>query len=366
MAGNCNKYPNSLQGVVITRRVLFVYSNDFPPKRSTGIKLYYQFLKDISFAPKMFCGKSVCDDLNVISGGIALKSLFVREFVFCINLIKYLLKHRKEIDVMYVLAPVWLSQPAMFCARLLKIKTVFDLRSVPTSNSLAKRVVLKICDILTFICADIITSHNSTLIKEGYGPRYLRKLIEVPIGYDVNLKPNLEKRERPYKFVFLTSMDSPRRIDVACEAFKGLTDYELYIFGDGQHYDQILQDYGNEPNIHIMGMVEYKKLMEILPTFDYGLAFIPQTTYYENQPALKAVECLGAGLPVIATNTQGNRVYVNESNGLLIDFNSVALQNAVLEISTLVFDRKKIQESVLKYRWDNILHKAFSDLAITE
>ena len=57
---------------------------------------------------------------------------------------------------------------------------------------------------------------------------------------------------------------------------------------------------------------------------------------------------------------------VNSVAKNLIDFDSEKLRNAVIEICKLDFDRKEIPNSVIKYRWDNILNKAFGDLGIIE
>jgi len=143
-----------------------------------------------------------------------------------------------------------------------------------------------------------------------------------------------------------------------------MPDMHLYLYGDGGEYENIKAQYSKHTNIHLMGSIPYNELMQKLPSYDYGIAFIPRMDYYEYQPALKSIEYIGAGLPVIATNTHGNRVYIDKSNGLLIDDTTEALKESLQKICTTSYDRLSIHNNAMKYTWGDITKKTFERLGL--
>jgi glycosyltransferase involved in cell wall biosynthesis len=95
---------------------------------------------------------------------------------------------------------------------------------------------------------------------------------------------------------------------------------------------------------------------------DIGISYVPKTPQYDPQPPLKTVEFLACGLPTIATDTVGNRVFIrNEYNGLLIDDTVESLSNAIVKLVTDTSLRTKFasvsRQSVRKYDWQNIVEK---------
>lgn len=345
-------------------RVLFVFNRMFPPERGTEVKLYYDYLRSRYADTKMFCEQSACDDPNVIAGGTLSPSLFVREFAFCLNLVKYLVKHRKQIDIVYFLSPLLLCQPAIMAARLLGMKTIFDLRSGPITAMRWKYELLKLIDRTHLMLVHQIAGIDLKLLENSYGKCFARNAVELPEGFVAHVKPSAHCRQSPYKFILPTAVSKVRRIDEICRAFVGLTDCHLYIYGIGDSLESLKAEFSREENIHFMGYVVYDTMIEGMPSFDYGISYIPQTFYYEYQPPLKTIEYLGAGLPVIATGTHGNKVYVNETNGIIINDNEQELRAAILRITTMSFDRQKLHDDMMKYDWNTLLHDAFRRLGI--
>lgn len=348
----------------MAQKILFVFNRDFPPKRASETNLYFCFFKDRGFNPKMFCAKSNYDDPDVISGGIESKSLFLREFVFAFNLTLYILKHHKDIQILYLINLLMFCQPAIIVARLFGIKTIFDLRTGPITDNKLKHFILKMLDQSQLFLANKIVTIDLTMLKNIYGKCFLKKAVELPEGFRPHTQPIVSERQKPFKYVLPTTLGKMRRIDEICDAFLGIKDHHLYIYGDGDNFEELVSKYGKEENIHFMGYVLYNEVIKIMPQFDYGISFIPKTDYYEYQPPLKTIEYLGAGLPVIATGTHGNLVYVNETNGVIINDTCQELRNAIQKMPTIKFDRKKIRDSILKFSWDNILEKAFNQVGL--
>ena len=81
---------------------------------------------------------------------------------------------------------------------------------------------------------------------------------------------------------------------------------------------------------------------EALSSVDVGMAYIPNTAKLGPQPGLKTVGMLACGLPVIATDTNGNRLFIQDRfNGMLVPDNSESLEQA---INTLLEDSSLRQE----------------------
>ena len=326
------------------------------------MKAYWKNVIENAIPAKMFAAKNNTEDPNVISGGFESNSLFLREFVFSFNLLKYILKNRKNIKCVYLINPILLCQFPLIIARLIGIKTIFDIRSAPINDNKLEGRILRFLDILHMLCASNVVTINLEMLKNKYGSFFSKKSTELPLGFISTMKPDLKKREKPYKFVFPTTIDKERKVAVVCKAFKGLEDFHLYLYGNGNDMEKVSSEFGNEPNIHIVGLVPFEELMHSMPGFDFGIAFIPKTDYYEYQPPLKTIEYLGAGLPVIATDTHGNMVYINETNGLLIKDTTEALREAIEKITTIAYDRQKIHDDAQQFRWDRILEKAFNNI----
>ena len=99
---------------------------------------------------------------------------------------------------------------------------------------------------------------------------------------------------------------------------------------------------------------------EYLGIADIGISYIPINEFFDRQPALKTLEYLAGGLPVIATNTAGNRLFIKHGyNGLLTGDDEDGLAQA---IESLAADRKLREElacnsrgSVKDFDWTQIV-----------
>jgi glycosyltransferase involved in cell wall biosynthesis len=105
------------------------------------------------------------------------------------------------------------------------------------------------------------------------------------------------------------------------------------------------------------GRKSYNELAPYFERSNLGVVFVPQTPYYDCQPATKLFEYLLSGMPVIATNTYENRLVVNNINGVLItdtpeDFCAglAAIYNA-----RNLFLSSEIRKSVASYNWESIV-----------
>ncbi|MFI3263170.1 MAG: glycosyltransferase [Rikenellaceae bacterium] len=99
---------------------------------------------------------------------------------------------------------------------------------------------------------------------------------------------------------------------------------------------------------------------ELTPFFDncnIGVSFVPITPYYDHQPVTKSFEYIMSGLYTIATATYCNKEIITNVNGVLIEDNEEdfckALEDIYLNKDNI--NCEKIRQSLIEYRWENII-----------
>lgn len=158
--------------------------------------------------------------------------------------------------------------------------------------------------------------------------------------------------------------DCKRLIHAMSISLKTLDDsISLLIVGDGNemaNLQRLVQELEIEKQVIFIGKVDYEQVPKYLSIADIGLAYVPATRVLGAQPPLKTVEMLACGLPVIATDTRGNRHFIKErDNGLLVKDEPEAIASAIVELvndnvlRTLLV--AKARESVVQYDYANIV-----------
>jgi glycosyltransferase involved in cell wall biosynthesis len=128
-------------------------------------------------------------------------------------------------------------------------------------------------------------------------------------------------------FIYVGNMDAVRRIDRLVLALAEIAeDYpsaRLILIGGGnqeEYLHSLVQQKRLTGRVAFTGLVPFLEIPDLMRAGDIGLAYVPDKIQYRNQPPLKTVEYLASGLPVIATDTLGNRRFVTPGrNGLLVD-----------------------------------------------
>lgn len=192
-----------------------------------------------------------------------------------------------------------------------------------------------------------------------------KKASILPLGAN----PIYVNRNTKYKLHLLyVGTLSGRRIEDTIEGMKlFLTDQpkaDIYytIVGDGwQNEKQNLQNriirLKLEKYFYLSGYVPSNELIHFYETANVGVSYIPQTPYYEYQPATKTYEYLMAGMPVIATKTFENLQVINQQNGLLIEDSPESFASGIAEIYNDKFSFKEelLRKSVENYNWNRII-----------
>ncbi len=159
----------------------------------------------------------------------------------------------------------------------------------------------------------------------------------VPLGADLERfqprepDPALRRRynfsETDCVFCYCGTLDHNRKMNKLVDAFALVAGHEsaarLLVIGDGTGLDDLKQqacELKLENRIVFTGLVPYAEVPAHLAITTIALAFVSMEPCFEHQPPTKTVEYLAQGLPVIATDTAGNRQFIrHDLNGLLSD-----------------------------------------------
>src|SRR5438876_6415444 len=102
--------------------------------------------------------------------------------------------------------------------------------------------------------------------------------------------------------------------------------------------------------VRVTERIAYSRTHLFYGTADIGFAYVPASYAYECQPPLKTIEMLASGLPVIATATKGNMLFVDDGEtGLLSPDSPEELASRVRRV---VEDLDLFRGNVLRSRRD--------------
>jgi glycosyltransferase involved in cell wall biosynthesis len=163
------------------------------------------------------------------------------------------------------------------------------------------------------------------------------------------------------------TLDHNRRMDKLIDAFAFVVRQDnsakLMIIGDGSALDELKEQVRKlklDDRVIFTGLIPYDEIPEHLSVTAIGLAFISMDACFEQQPPTKTVEYLAQGLPVIATNTAGNRVFIcHDLNGVLSLDSPEAYGQAMLDLIRDADRRLRLaahaRDSVKDFDWAKIV-----------
>jgi glycosyltransferase involved in cell wall biosynthesis len=137
--------------------------------------------------------------------------------------------------------------------------------------------------------------------------------------------------------------------------------YTIVGFGSEQETLKIINSISDTKlfdYVKFVGRKNYEELAYYFEQSNIGIAFVPQTKWYDCQPVTKLFEYMLSGMPVIATNTFENRLIVNTVNGVLINDTAEDFCNGLMRIVNQrnSFNSSDIRKSVESYTWANIIN----------
>lgn len=243
-------------------------------------------------------------------------------------------------------------------------KFVLDIRSPLLRTGLLRKIVqlknkLEIVGYCRVFTHSIESGH--TVIGKS------EKMILAPPGIDFSILPMLMEAKNEHdgavKLVYVGSIDVKRQLDQMIRAValaRQRLPVMLDLYGDGNAVaglQELVNSAGMQEYVHFKGKIDRKGLFEIITSYHAGLSYIPQELY-NAAPALKTLEYLACGIPVIATNTDGNRMFVQDGkNGVLAgwfpkDF-AEGITRGYLQFKDFQLPAQ-IRSGVAEYAWNKI------------
>ena len=123
--------------------------------------------------------------------------------------------------------------------------------------------------------------------------------------------------------------------------------------------DNLIKKYELDKYITLRGRLYREALLPYFERCNIGVSFVPMTPYYEYQPVTKSFEYIMSGLFCIATSTYANKQIIKDDNGILINDTAVEFCKALefIYLNPTLFCSSKIRESLVDYRWKNLVNK---------
>jgi glycosyltransferase involved in cell wall biosynthesis len=198
---------------------------------------------------------------------------------------------------------------------------------------------------------------------------------EIPPGVDfkrfkpflnIRLREELGFSNQDLVLIYSGSLSPLRNLGVLLEGFKialkQCNKLKLLIIGSGEtdYISRKTRIMKIEDQVKIIGYVPYLQVHEYISVADVGLAYVPITPEYIPQPALKTLEMLSCGKPVVATATDGNKEFISDKfNGVLVDDTPQMIANGLLKVvnDKIFMNRLGVaaRKSVEKYDWARIV-----------
>ncbi len=246
-----------------------------------------------------------------------------------------------------------------FQAKRKGIKSLYDIRSGAIRGgvfSLVSKAIQKIESLLF----DTVIVLDKELGESIFGKMNRKNIFVMPLGANFELfypKKNNEIREKygikdEVLLIHTGSLHPKRSLHEVIYGFKKVLEkkdnLKLMFVGNGpdiQKLKKVAKDLKLEERIIFTDYVDYYEMPDHLNAADIAISYIPITPEFDVQPPLKTVEYLACGLPTIATDTLGNRRFIEDGyNGLLVRDDPESLSEAIIRL----LQHKDLRETLVR------------------
>jgi glycosyltransferase involved in cell wall biosynthesis len=141
-------------------------------------------------------------------------------------------------------------------------------------------------------------------------------------------------------------------------------DIEISIVGDGNDKDYLMQlteRSGHSSRFVFHNFVPHEKLAKIIHGHHLGISYIPREKIYDANPPLKTIEILASGIPVVGSDTSGNKIFITPGhNGYLFGGNPKDLSDILIYIWESGIQKemyRNAKKSARNWDWDYLANK---------
>lgn len=146
-------------------------------------------------------------------------------------------------------------------------------------------------------------------------------------------------KHEPVRFVYIGTLSRLRHLEHLLEAAQVVraqtNAFQIVLYGSDEangFYQQLIRDMQIESFVQIKAALPYERVPEVVASYDVALAYIPDQPAWRYHPTLKIREYCALGMPVLATDLEPNREWIQPNvTGLLardtpVEFGAKMLQ----------------------------------------
>lgn len=368
-------------------KVCFIYFGFYPQSSLAAFYEYTQGLSRAGTDVTVYCRKKG-PDADEMMGDVKVEELCpntqttkLAHAVFLFKAI-FMLK-REKFDVIHVFWSTCISVLPLIVGKKGMV-WVLDIRTSNIYEGVG--AVIKdwatVFDSYSFDAVSILGEH---LKRRLFGDKENEKHYIFPMGAnherfkvvakDESILDKWNLSSRDNILIYIGKLDVTRNLDILLLGFKKavqtIKDLKFILVGgtedDVKRLKEIARANFMEDKVIFTGLISYKDIPKYLSIADAGMAYMTKSGVHNAQPPLKTLEYLASSLPIVATDTDGNKDYVTDGyNGVLCSDTPDAIGAAIVRLMSDESLYKKIRanarESVSKYDWEKIVHDALLPL----
>lgn len=202
---------------------------------------------------------------------------------------------------------------------------------------------------------------SSPAAKRILGPKWQTWATVHPLSQDSSFLTYQWQSTRSFskslriRFVYLGSVARVRKLEVLLEAIRTVSvcnrNFSVDFIGPDKSngfYQEFVDDWNLGDIVRFLPSVPYSLVAETIAKYDVALAYVPPLPDWRYQPTLKVLEYRALGLPILASDSQANRlVVVHQENGLLVDHSVSGIAHGIRQLSE---DRALVERLTLRAR----------------
>lgn len=347
--------------------VCFIAFNFFPGQGLTGLYEYSRNLRKLGHEVYVIAAGrqnerkfEIIDEIFVIR--IRVKTTKKRSFetlrfsLLASRVLSKMLK-RKHIDIVHIFTyafSVFIKLGVLLSFSAKNVKWVYDVRSGPIEGRKKPTLIYHLTKKLLrfesnfFDAIFVINEHVKNVVL---GNSVKKETFIAPLGADFQLfKKTTECRdllarydikENDVVLVYLGNLNPERKLRnlilAFWKAYMKIKNLKLLIIGEGEELNDLkllTEGLSISDKVLFLGYVKYAEVPRFLSITDIAISYVPIISAFDAQPPVKTVEYLACSLPVIATDTKGNkRFIVHEWNGLLTKDDPDSLSKAIVRLA---------------------------------
>jgi glycosyltransferase involved in cell wall biosynthesis len=240
--------------------------------------------------------------------------------------------------------------------KLKKTRWIFHMISVSVDKNPARRFLQNKKSKFESRFFDAVITSNEYIREKMLGNKWRHPVYLVPIGvncsqfsspdpHEIQMLRNQWGIKPEERILIYVGTLSGRNLSILIHAFKKVTEINkntrLFIVGEGEEKEKLhrlVEKLDLSDQVVLTGYVPYQSIPAFLRLAQIAISPIPINDIYNIQPPLKTLEYLASGLPIIATDTVANRIFIKDGiNGILVKYDEAGFLEG---INHLLLDEK--------------------------